>query len=254
MLPAPAAPPTSASRAQDMPGVRFRRRWPPADLDGATAAAARARPRVYLRHRDDEVHDAAQQPPATSWSSGSSTSTGRRPAQLDLHRAPQHRRSPSSAPSCAASPRFMCFPQPGTGLTARPAARGGHAPPAVPELRHPPDAGRQLRDRRRRRAGPRRPTNERGGVALVRAAQARAGPWTLFQRGHVLARHHAALDGRASALDGAGNLAVGYNVASHARVFPGLRYAGRLAADPPGTLRAESDARRRARPPTSSNR
>lgn len=39
-----------------------------------------------------------------------------------------------------------------------------------------------------------------------------------------------------AAMDSAGNLAVGYSVSDATTVFPGIRYAGRLASDPLGTL------------------
>jgi hypothetical protein len=37
------------------------------------------------------------------------------------------------------------------------------------------------------------------------------------------------------AMDGSGNIAIAYNVTS-ATMFPSLRYAGRLASDPMGTM------------------
>jgi hypothetical protein len=39
-----------------------------------------------------------------------------------------------------------------------------------------------------------------------------------------------------AAIDAQGNIAVGYSVSDAASVFPGVRYAGRLASDPPGGL------------------
>jgi hypothetical protein len=46
----------------------------------------------------------------------------------------------------------------------------------------------------------------------------------------------------AIAMDGDGNIAVGYNASNNTPpVFPSLRYAARLATDPPGTLRAETE-------------
>ena len=38
------------------------------------------------------------------------------------------------------------------------------------------------------------------------------------------------------AMDGSGNIALGYSVSNSSSVFPGLRYAGRLLGDPPGTF------------------
>jgi hypothetical protein len=39
-----------------------------------------------------------------------------------------------------------------------------------------------------------------------------------------------------AAMDAQGNLAVGYSVSDATATFPGVRYAGRLASDPPGGL------------------
>jgi hypothetical protein len=39
-----------------------------------------------------------------------------------------------------------------------------------------------------------------------------------------------------AAMDKVGNLALGYSVSNDTTVYPGIRYAGRLAGDPPGTL------------------
>jgi subtilisin-like proprotein convertase family protein len=42
-----------------------------------------------------------------------------------------------------------------------------------------------------------------------------------------------------AAMDNDGNLAVGYSVSAAATTFPGIRYAGRLANDPPGLFQGE---------------
>ncbi|MBC7930729.1 MAG: proprotein convertase P-domain-containing protein [Rubrivivax sp.] len=61
-----------------------------------------------------------------------------------------------------------------------------------------------------------------------------SGAWTVREQG----THAPDLDNRwmgSAAMDHEGNLAVGYSVSS-TTVFPGIRYAGRLAADPLGSL------------------
>jgi hypothetical protein len=79
---------------------------------------------------------------------------------------------------------------------------------------------------------------ERGGVRWFELRKSGAAPWALFQEGtfspDTVPRWMGAI-----AMDGDGNIAVGYNVTSPT-VFAGLRYTGRLAADAPGTLRAET--------------
>lgn len=63
------------------------------------------------------------------------------------------------------------------------------------------------------------------------------GGWTIFQQGTFAPDS----DNRwmaSAAMDGGGNIAVGYTVSGQA-TFPSIRYAGRLAGDPPGTLPQE---------------
>ncbi|NDJ75671.1 MAG: DUF11 domain-containing protein, partial [Chloroflexi bacterium] len=66
------------------------------------------------------------------------------------------------------------------------------------------------------------------------------GGWTLRQEG-TYAGPGGAYDGvhrfmGSIAMDGDGNIALGYSVTNDVDVFPGIRYTGRLATDPPGTL------------------
>lgn len=74
---------------------------------------------------------------------------------------------------------------------------------------------------------------DRAGVRWYELRKS-GGSWTLFQEGTYAPDSHSRWMGSA-AMDGAGNIAVGYNIASSS-TFPGLRYAGRLAGDPAGTL------------------
>ncbi|MGH2537907.1 MAG: hypothetical protein ACRDHL_10970, partial [Candidatus Promineifilaceae bacterium] len=63
--------------------------------------------------------------------------------------------------------------------------------------------------------------------------------WTLFQEGtHDPGDGHDRFMG-SIAMDASGNIALGYSVSSSA-MFPAIRYATRLASDPPGTLQAEA--------------
>ena len=62
------------------------------------------------------------------------------------------------------------------------------------------------------------------------------GAWSIFQQGT-----YAPTDGvnrwmAAAAMDGKGNIAIGYSVSDGTSVFPGLRYTGRLAGDPLGAM------------------
>jgi hypothetical protein len=75
---------------------------------------------------------------------------------------------------------------------------------------------------------------DHAGVRWFELRRVGAGAWTLFQEG----TYAPDADNRwmaASAMDGSGDIAVGYSVSSSS-VFPSLRYAGRLEGDPLGTL------------------
>jgi hypothetical protein len=74
-----------------------------------------------------------------------------------------------------------------------------------------------------------------GGIRWFELRKTGAGAWTLYQEGTYAPT---TTDNRwmgGIAQDGSGNIALGYNVSSQT-VYPSLRYAGRLASDPLGTL------------------
>ncbi|MBE2201812.1 MAG: hypothetical protein IAE79_24590, partial [Anaerolinea sp.] len=74
-----------------------------------------------------------------------------------------------------------------------------------------------------------------GGVRWFELRKVGAGPWTLYQEGTYAPT---TADNRwmgGIAMDGSGNIALGYNVSSQT-IYPSIRYAGRLASDPLGTL------------------
>jgi hypothetical protein len=79
---------------------------------------------------------------------------------------------------------------------------------------------------------------ERGGVRWFELRKSGPNPWALFQEGtfspDTVPRWMGAI-----AMDGEGNIAVGYNLAGQGH-FASLRYTGRLAADAPGSMRAET--------------
>ncbi|MFZ2358388.1 MAG: hypothetical protein WA040_03520, partial [Anaerolineae bacterium] len=74
-----------------------------------------------------------------------------------------------------------------------------------------------------------------GGKRWFELRKVGAGPWTLYQEGTYAPTTS---DNRwmgGIAQDGSGNIALAYNVSSQT-IYPSLRYAGRLASDPLGTL------------------
>ncbi len=202
----------------------------PADLDGSNPPPAGA-PGILMRHKDDEAT-----PPATAddflqywearinWTTPSlSTLTG--PINLAI--------TDFSSELCGFQ-SFSCFPQPG-GTPLDPLRE-------VVMFRlvyrnfgsHEMLLGNLVTDADGEGGGD---PLERGGVRWFELRKT-TGAWALFQEGtyspDVVARWMGAI-----AMDGDGNVAVGYNHAN-ASNFSGLRYAGRLAGDAPGTLRAET--------------
>ena len=76
--------------------------------------------------------------------------------------------------------------------------------------------------------------NDDVGVRWFELRKTGAAPWALYQEGTYAPDG----DGRwmaSVAMDGSGNIALAYSVSS-ASTFPSIRYAGRLAGDPLGTL------------------
>ncbi|HRI55802.1 MAG TPA: hypothetical protein PK170_01745, partial [Anaerolineae bacterium] len=77
--------------------------------------------------------------------------------------------------------------------------------------------------------------NNIGGVRWFELRKSGAGAWTLYQEGTYAPTTS---DNRwmgGISMDGSGNIALGYNVSSQT-IYPSIRYAGRLASDPLGTL------------------
>ncbi len=76
--------------------------------------------------------------------------------------------------------------------------------------------------------------NDDAGVRWFELRKSGAGAWDLHQEGTYAPDGDSRWMG-AVAMDGAGNIALGYNVSS-STTYPSLRYAGRLSSDPLGTL------------------
>jgi hypothetical protein len=213
--------------APDLGGFGFQA-LTPADIDGSTPPPPGA-PGIFMRHRDDEAHN----PPGTpndflevwdfhvDWTTpANSTFSG--PTNITI--------TDFSSEMCGFF-AFSCFPQPGTNTKLDPLRE-------VIMFRlqyrnygtHQALAGNLVTDADGEGGGD---PLERGGVRWFELRKT-GGGWSLFQEGTYSPNTVNRWMG-GSALDGDGNFAVGYNV-SNDEVFPGLRYAGRLASDPPGTL------------------
>jgi len=199
----------------------------PADWDGQMPPPPGA-PGYFVRHRDDEVHNAGSDDPTrdfleiwefrVDWDNpGNSTFTG--PANIDVE--------DFESELCGLF-AFACVPQPGSATTLDP-------------LREPVMWRAQYRN-----FGDRQTivgswvTDAEGGAADIHGVQwaelrnVGAG-WQLFQEGLVspddVNRWMSSI-----AMDGNGNIAMGYNVSDATTTSPGLRYIGRLVSDPLDTM------------------
>ncbi len=197
----------------------------PGDHDGAQAPPPGA-PAYFVRHRDDERHDAATHDPAHDFlelfafqadfaTPANSTFTG--PTRIAL--------AEFDSGLCGFT-SFSCFPQPGSSTRLDPLREvvmrrfqyrnfGAHET-LVGNLVTDVDG------------------TDRGGIRWYELRKSGAGGWALFQQGTYSPddtnRFMASI-----AMDGGGNIALAYNVVGGS-VFPGIRYAGRLAGDSLGTL------------------
>ncbi|MEA3335953.1 MAG: choice-of-anchor J domain-containing protein [Chloroflexota bacterium] len=197
----------------------------PADLDGMTPPPAGA-PGIIMRHRDDEVHNVGSNNPTedylemwafhVDWANPGNTTFTQLPsipiAEIDS--------------DLCGLVSFSCFPQPGSGTTLDPLREvimfrlayrnfGGHQTLV----------GNLVTDVN---------GNDLGGKRWFELRNT-TGTWDLYQEGTYSPDSVNRWMG-AIAMDGAGNIALGYNVSDATSTYPGLRYVGRLASDPLGTM------------------
>ncbi len=197
----------------------------PSDLDGATAPPTDA-PNYFMRHRDDEAHNAGSNNPTEDYleiwpfhvdfdTPANSTFTG--PLNIPV--------SEFDSELCGYV-SFQCFPQQGSATTLDPLRevimqRLQYRNFGAYEVL----VGNYVTDV---------DGSDHGGVRWFELRKSGGGSWTLHQEGTYAPDANSRWMGAIS-MDGAGNIAVGYNVSS-SNMYPSLRYAGRLAGDPLGTL------------------
>jgi len=196
----------------------------PADLDGETSPPA-STPGIMMRHRDTEVHGPTGYPTQdileiwqfhVDWiNPDNSTFTG--PINIFA--------SEFDSDLCGLY-NFYCFPQPGTGTTLDPLRevimwRLAYRNFGV----HETMVGNFVTDVN---------GNDHGGVRWFELQKEGVGSWVLHQEGTVAPDAEHRWMG-AIAMDGSGDIALGYNVSS-TTVYPSLRYIGRLRSDPLGTM------------------
>jgi hypothetical protein len=196
----------------------------PSDLDGAAGPPSGA-PGYFIRHRDDESHNPgsndASQDFLEIWefdvdfaTPGNSTFTG--PTNIAV--------SEFDSDLCGLF-SFDCFPQPGTTTRLDPLREVVMWRSQYRNFgTHETLVGNLVTDV---------DGTDRGGIRWFELRRT-GGAWSLFQEGpdspDATHRWMGSI-----AMDGAGNIALGYNAGS-STVFPGVRYTGRLSGDTLGTM------------------
>ena len=235
MLTGAVARPTQRFTGPGLAGFGFES-LTPADLDGAALPPAGA-PAVFARHRDDEVHNAPGTPVdfVDLFEFHVDFAT---PANSTFVQPPSIAVSEFSSEMCGLT-SFACVPQPGTTVLLDPLREV-----VMWRLQyrnfgtHESLVGNFVTDAD---GEPDNPANlERLGVRWFELRKTGAS-WTLFQEGTHSPDANPRFMG-AIAMDGDGNIALGYNIGNNVPpIFPSLRYAARLAGDTAGTLRAETE-------------
>lgn len=199
----------------------------PADLDGLTAPPTNS-PAYFMRHRDDEAHNIGSNNPSedyleiyefrVDWDTpGNSSVSG--PLNITV--------TEFDSDLCGLT-SFNCFDQPGPATSLDPLRE-----PVMWRLQyrnfdsHETLVGNFVTDV---------DGTDHGGIRWFELRKSGQTPWSLYQEGTYapdsLNRWMGSI-----AMDGSGNIAVAYNVVdSQNTIYPGLKYAGRVASDTPGTL------------------
>lgn len=227
MLEGLTARPPQVFTAPGLPGFGFQHIMP-VDWDGDIPPPAGA-PGLFMRHRDDEIHNVGNSDPASDilelwefsvdWdNAGNSTFTG--PINISM----------AEFDSEFCNLVFSgCLPQP-TGSTT------------LFALLQPIMWRAQYRNFGSHQATVANMVtdvdgNDTAGVRWFELRDTGSG-WFNFQEGTISEGDGTDRWMASAAMDESGNIAVGYNVVNDgtgSNVFPGMRYAGRLVSDPPGT-------------------
>jgi hypothetical protein len=197
----------------------------PADLDGGAPPPAGA-PNFLVRHRDDEVHNAASNDPGRDfleiWEYDADFSN---PLNTTLRGPMNVAVEEFSSELCGLS-AFECFPQPGTSTTLDPIREVVMYRWVYRNLgSHETLLGNLVTDV---------DGTEHGGVRWIELRRSPGGSWALHQEGTWAPDADHRWIG-AIAMDGDGNIAVTYSVSSET-TFPAIRYTGRRAGDPLGVM------------------
>lgn len=198
----------------------------PATVDGTTPPPAG--PGLFMRHRDDEIHNPGANDPArdfvemwqmqVDWNNAAnSTFTG--PLNIPVAEFDSHLCGVGS---------FNCIVQPGTAPRLDPISEVIMFRLAYRNFgSHDSLVGNFVVDV---------DGTDHAGVRWFELRRP-GGSWSVFQEGTFAPDQHSRWVG-SPAMDKNGNLALGFSISS-STIFPGARYTGRLATDALGQLQAE---------------
>ena len=190
----------------------------PSDLDGPAPPAGT--PNFFLRQIDGNVFGGVDRLEVFAFTVNWAT-----PALSTFTPAATLPTAPFDSVLCGGGLLASCVPQPGTSQTLesltvwamQPLHYRNFGTHESLTVNHTVDVG-----------------SDHAGVRWYELRRPPAGAWSIFQQGtHAPDAEHRWMGSVAMNKDGA--LAVGYSVSS-STVFPGIRYTGRIASDPPGTL------------------
>jgi hypothetical protein len=194
----------------------------PADLDGPTPPPA-GTPGLFMRHRDTEAHGPSGMPNNDLLEVWAFTVNWTTPANSTFSKIHDIPVAEFDSALCGLT-SFSCIPQPGTSVRLDPLREV-----VMWRLTYRNFGNRQvLVGNFSTDVG-----SDRAGVRWFELRKTGAN-WTLFQEGTYAPGNISRWMG-AIAMDRSGNIALGYNVGSSS-LHPGLRYVGRLATDPAGTM------------------
>lgn len=198
----------------------------PSDLDGATLPPAGS-PNYFMRHRDDEVHNPGSNDTSQDfleiWEFSVDFDT---PTNSTFQHTQNIGVAEFDSDLCGLS-SFECFPQPGSMTELLDPLREvimwrlqyrNYDPVETLVANFVTDVD----------------GTDHGGIRWFELHKTGPSTWSLYQEGTLAPDSDNRWLGSA-ALDGSGNLALGYSVVSSSQ-YPAIRYAGRLVSDTLGTL------------------
>jgi hypothetical protein len=196
----------------------------PADHDGELAPPPDS-PGVFIRHRDDEVHDPGANDPERDFLELFEVSVDFERDEFALSEPQRIAVEDYETFPCTVVGTFDCIEQPATEQRLDVIGEV-----VMWRVQYRNNGGREtLVGNFSVDVG-----DEQAGIRWFELRQGSSGIWRLFQEG----THAPDSDSRwlgSTAMDRAGNIALGYSVSSEV-TFPSSRYAGRRARDPRGQL------------------